>query len=278
MALMKPAPTYEGVCADLRSAISNETKCRETLQFVNSNEYNFNGNGNHNNDGNNFKDNEVNWTDRTYRGRGKDKNNFRQNTRGSYQDNSRRYRPGSHKNNQYQRQKKCFICQEVGCWSTRHPPEERKQAATKWQHTAISTGRNATPEAYQNFLVYCEGIECWPETDPIDEMEQLMAEIEMENQEEFENFFTEFGILNGTATIAILHDQSVLHAISQQNPFDPTVYCNPRETNDVFTFNDRYSSDNFQGIMPDSGAAGVSTAGHPQFQALQKLMPSLQLD
>ncbi|KAI0991702.1 hypothetical protein K3495_g16485, partial [Podosphaera aphanis] len=30
--------------------------------------------------------------------------------------------------------------------------------------------------------------------------------------------------------------------------------------------------------MPDSGAAGVSTAGHPQFQALQKLMPSLQLD
>ncbi|KAI1007484.1 hypothetical protein K3495_g736 [Podosphaera aphanis] len=109
-------------------------------------------------------------------------------------------------------------------------------------------------------------------------MEQLMAEMEMENQEDFENFFTEFGILNGTATIAILHDQSVLHAISQQNPFDPTVYCNPRETNNVFTLNHRYSSDNFQGIMPESGAAGVSATGHTKFQALQKLMPSLQLD
>ncbi len=30
--------------------------------------------------------------------------------------------------------------------------------------------------------------------------------------------------------------------------------------------------------MPDSGAAGVSTAGEPQFQALRKLFPSLKLD
>ncbi|RKF83410.1 integrase and RNaseH domain-containing protein, partial [Golovinomyces cichoracearum] len=142
MTLMKLSPTYEGVCADLRSAISNETKCSETLQFLNSNEYNINANGhsngNHRNDGNNHKDNEVNWTDRTYCGHGKDNNNFRQNTRGSYQNNSRRYRPESYENNQNQRQKKFFTCQKVGCWSIRHLPEERKQAATKWQHTAIS--------------------------------------------------------------------------------------------------------------------------------------------
>jgi hypothetical protein len=30
--------------------------------------------------------------------------------------------------------------------------------------------------------------------------------------------------------------------------------------------------------MPDSGAAGVSTAGNPQFLALQKLDPRVQLD
>ncbi len=41
---------------------------------------------------------------------------------------------------------------------------------------------------------------------------------------------------------------------------------------------DRYSSEIFQGIMPDSGAAGVSTAGEPQFQALRKLFPLIKLD
>jgi len=41
---------------------------------------------------------------------------------------------------------------------------------------------------------------------------------------------------------------------------------------------DRYSSETFQGIMPDSGAAGVSTAGEPQFEALKKLFPSIKLD
>jgi len=41
---------------------------------------------------------------------------------------------------------------------------------------------------------------------------------------------------------------------------------------------DRYSSEIFQGIMPNSGAAGVSTAGEPQFQALRKLFPSIKLD
>jgi hypothetical protein len=45
----------------------------------------------------------------------------------------------------------------------------------------------------------------------------------------------------------------------------------------VFTL-DRYSSETFQGIMPDSGAAGVSTAGEPQFQALQKLFLLIKLD
>lgn len=59
MALKKIAPTYEGVCADLRSAISNKAKCREILQSFNSNR-------------GDKDDNQVNWTDCTYGGRGKD--------------------------------------------------------------------------------------------------------------------------------------------------------------------------------------------------------------
>jgi hypothetical protein len=40
----------------------------------------------------------------------------------------------------------------------------------------------------------------------------------------------------------------------------------------------RYSTRTFYGIMPDSGAAGVSTAGHPQFWALQQELLSITLD
>jgi len=38
----------------------------------------------------------------------------------------------------------------------------------------------------------------------------------------------------------------------------------------VFMTNDRYLDTVFQGIIPDSKALGVSTAGTEQFHALQK--------
>ena len=50
------------------------------------------------------------------------------------------------------------------------------------------------------------------------------------------------------------------------------------DINSVFTFNSRYSSETFQGIMPDTGASGISTAGYPQYLALQKSFPEVQLD
>jgi hypothetical protein len=46
----------------------------------------------------------------------------------------------------------------------------------------------------------------------------------------------------------------------------------------AFTFDNRYFLYEFQGIMPDSGAAGISLAGEPQVQALQKKDPTIQLD
>jgi hypothetical protein len=50
------------------------------------------------------------------------------------------------------------------------------------------------------------------------------------------------------------------------------------DINSVFTFNSRYSSETFQGIMPDIGASGISTASYPQYLALQKSFPEVQLD
>jgi hypothetical protein len=41
-----------------------------------------------------------------------------------------------------------------------------------------------------------------------------------------------------------------------------------KDINSVFTFNSRYSSETFQGIILDIGALGISTAGYPQYLAL----------
>jgi hypothetical protein len=67
--------------------------------------------------------------------------------------------------------------------------------------------------------------------------------------------------------VSILNDQSVYHTFTKEDVFktEPTI------TTDVFTFEDRYSSDIFQGIMPDTGASGVSLAREPQFKALYKI-------
>lgn len=46
----------------------------------------------------------------------------------------------------------------------------------------------------------------------------------------------------------------------------------------MVTFIIRYSSGSFQGIMLDSGATNVSTAGEPQYKALQIPIPSIRLD
>jgi hypothetical protein len=95
-----------------------------------------------------------------------------------------------------------------------------------------------------------------------------------ENEEfyDFDNFITELGEVNGLETVAILNDHSVFHSFTKTD-----VFKLPAESS-AFTFDDRYSSEIFQGIMPDSGAAGVSTAGQPQLIALRKLDPLVQID
>jgi hypothetical protein len=46
----------------------------------------------------------------------------------------------------------------------------------------------------------------------------------------------------------------------------------------AFTLNNRYSNIIFQGIMPDNGAAGISTTRKPQVIAFQKLDPIVSIN
>ncbi|KAI0994279.1 hypothetical protein K3495_g13903, partial [Podosphaera aphanis] len=153
---------------------------------------------------------------------------------------------------------------------------------------------NPSKAFFTNFLANFEGIKGIEEDDDDDfETEQCLAEMENlpNNEGDYENFATEIaGIINGPEVVSILNDQSVFHCLTKEDIFEhqeSTDSFNPTKhiqtdneistENTVFMVN-RYSSDKFHGILPDTGAAGVSTAGEPQFIALQRHLPKLQIN
>ena len=155
-----------------------------------------------------------------------------------------------------------------------------------------------TLEEYGTFLVSYEGLEHINDPEPTEQFMNLSVEEVPTVQEE--QFMTEWGEVNGPRTISILNDHSAYHAFTKSDPFhkpgvgnediehsntthEPKSQVNLdtenllKEDHATFTL-DRYSADEFHGIMPDSGAAGISSAGEQQVLALQKLDPTVEID
>jgi len=124
-----------------------------------------------------------------------------------------------------------------------------------------------TEEDYQHFL---QGFEGTP--DDIEDHQWMMSLDIEDSLYETDNYLTELGEVDGPKTVSILNDQLFVYAVTRED-----IFAQPLEVS-VFTFEDRYSSGVFQGIMPDSGVSGVSTVGEPQFLALQKLNPKIKLN
>jgi hypothetical protein len=73
----------------------------------------------------------------------------------------------------------------------------------------------------------------------------------------FNNYVTELKEINRPETVAILNNYSVFYSLTKTNVFN--LPAKPS----AFTFDSQYFSETFQGIMPNSRAAGVSMAGQP---------------
>jgi len=69
---------------------------------------------------------------------------------------------------------------------------------------------------YYGFLATWEGVEDLPDDD-VGEVDHMMMSMEIE--EEYDTYFTEFGEVNGTQTVAILNDQSTWHAVTGEDIF-----------------------------------------------------------
>ena len=73
----------------------------------------------------------------------------------------------------------------------------------------------------------------------------------------FNQYFTKYSKVNSTQTIIILNNQSTLHSIIKSDIF------NKLKKSSTFSFNNKYLTNIFYGIILDTGAAGVSIIKKP---------------
>jgi transposase InsO family protein len=98
-----------------------------------------------------------------------------------------------------------------------------------------------------------------------------------DDDEEYGTYFTTAARADGPTLAGILANASTFHQLTGEDPLREQQQ-EKEAPEDIFTLNSRYSAAVFHGIMPDSGAAGHSTAGRPQFNALQRQLPSITLN
>lgn len=262
MALFKPAQLCEELFSDLRSAV--ETRLTRTTaihvmddesdQYYVDRRYN----GQHRGRGGRPSQN-LNRGNRGYRRGGNGRANYG-NGRGGHYDNRRGRRPWK---------KICYICRKPGCWSTKHPVEEQRTAKRNWMTQCEYDGRDE--EDFTTFLADFEGFEA-------DEDDEEFHDCEEGNDEDQDagNHFTDAGPDDPVkvANVQFLENESFMHRLTGEDIFkaETTVAA------DQFVLKSKYDQTHFQGILPDTGASMVSTAGHEQFLALQRENPDCEFD
>ncbi|OBR02159.1 Aurora kinase 2 splicing [Colletotrichum higginsianum IMI 349063] len=253
MALFSPAPTYEGVCGQLRSAIG-------TSMAIDASPHHFTS--------------DMPPADRAAEGQYLTDRKFNGNGRDARFGRPRSSFHGGKMGNRGSlptATKKCYVCKKQGCWSTKHTAEERRKAYADFKSN--TNVRDTSIPAYNHFLALHEGIEDFDAPDePLAQYLQP-TEANVSDDDEGESFFTSFfnTTSDGSLITAALADRSTFHALTKDD------YRQQRKGSNTFTLEGRYGPSTFHGIMPDSGAAGFSTAGHPQYLALQRALPTVTM-
>ncbi|RKF61524.1 hypothetical protein OnM2_041057 [Erysiphe neolycopersici] len=145
--------------------------------------------------------------------------------------------------------------------------ERLKAGFLRFQQQSYFQGEPVTPEYYQTFLAEWEGVEGF--TGIENEVDQFLESWGNEFDDlEFKNeqLLTEYGPLDPYHVVKHLNNQSALHAITRKDIFkdlknNKSSSFSSDLSNSTWqqnnTFLSRYSEYKFQGIIPDTGAAGV---------------------
>ncbi|KAI0998883.1 hypothetical protein K3495_g9316 [Podosphaera aphanis] len=215
MALYSPAATFEGVVAQIRNALYTEEQQPNVLdKFLATSSAQSLGT-------------DQNYIEHKYQG-GRATGNpyvksFSQNNKGH---------PQKTRLNDFRssRQKKCYICDKSGCWSTSHSPAERRAAFSRFSERPYFKKRPAIVVKYQSFWAEWEGVRDMIEIEKQDKVDQFLIEMDnsVNNYDEVacqdknydnEYFLRELGPANPFELVSYLTNQSTLHLITAQDIF-----------------------------------------------------------
>lgn len=172
-----------------------------------------------------------------------------------------------------QQQRRCFVCNRVGCWSTRHSPQERTEAFRRHPFS-------------RNFLATLTGVDNHPsdaqseaQSQPYDETAEDAVRAHVIDATRFLWQDTTPQPSTSTATdipedhihcnyISVLQTSSFKHSCSVIQ--DQSVYIGA-PPHDAVQHHERYAT-HFHGIMVDTGCSRASTGGVEQYRAYCKLM------
>ncbi|KAF1934538.1 hypothetical protein EJ02DRAFT_461106, partial [Clathrospora elynae] len=200
------------------------------------------------------------YLDRRYNGNRRGRGGYRGGFQGGFQGGGNRGNGGNQRSfNNSERsftprwKKKCFVCQKEGCWSTNHTDEERKAARAQFLLACHFAGAQP-PADFSVHLAEYKGseqtnqytMEGWSNDDDDDSKQQHF-----------------------TVAYAFIHQISGDNIYSRGTPSTPALQ---------FLIEDRYTQSVYQGILPDTGAANVSTVGGEQYLALIREDPTLTID
>lgn len=165
-------------------------------------------------------------------------------------------------------QRKCYVCGAKGCWSSRHSESERQRSRENFLEKLKNRANQYFAEADVDQDPDLSDIEKRMDS-LIMETTDIIQENEKEEPESTEQWITSFGAITDSFAYSILtelQDTSTAHIITKEN--NTTTEVNP------FTYvaETRYNTENFHGIMIDTGASLCSTAGYGQYLALNNII------
>ena len=240
-ALFKPATVCEQLFADLRSSIETSLVRQQFANQLITEDDQYYLDRRYNRNDNRRKD--------TSTRPGNPREGFRKEFN-KYNNSNRDKTYGTNRRQEWN--KKCFVCNREGCWSTRHTAEERQQAKRQYLAHAEFTG--GAPKSFATYLTDFEGRE--PEED------NFYSDEDEDDDEDHQH------------AVKYLTNQAFLHKMTGEDVYTATT----GQPASQFLIENRYATEIFQGIIPDTGAANVSTAGKQQYLALRREDPSVSMD
>ena len=206
------------------------------------------------------------------------------------------------RNNRILKDKRCYVCRKLGCFSTKHSKEEREAARRLFLE--------GTKERAIQYLTEQDKHDAESDTEDeivIESAEALLTETDRDEKSLSHALFSSTFIASKEPSdmeesiVQDLIERTANHYITAiltpaessdviGQPITPRVRAKtlsnqdlliPTETGDLhtaFTLSSRYSKDVFQGLLLDTGAADFSTAGYDQYVAYKKIDKNAILD